>query len=101
MLRAVGSPKIDEFVDVILNPRFTQHRIGHQGSSHASDRKAVRPGSPKNVVGACRPPPAAIYWTMIVGFPGMCLRKIVVTALVRKSAEPPGGPPKTTEIVLS
>src|SRR5262245_58890255 len=53
----------------------------------------------KTWLAACRPPPAAIYWTMIVGFPEMCLRKIVVTALVRMSAEPPGGPPKTTEIV--
>src|SRR5262249_25949349 len=51
MLRTVRSPEIDEFVDVILNPRFTQHRVGYQGSSHAPDRKAVRSGSPKNVVG--------------------------------------------------
>src|SRR5215831_19398321 len=51
MLRAVRSPEIDEFVDVILNPRFTQHRVGYQGSSHAPDRKAVRSPSPINVVG--------------------------------------------------
>ena len=37
----------------------------------------------------------------MTGFPGRCLRRREVTAFVLRSAVPPGGPPKTTVIVLS
>ena len=39
--------------------------------------------------------------TTITGLPGMYLRKVLTTARVRRSAEPAGGPPRTTLIVLS
>src|SRR5580765_5637442 len=39
--------------------------------------------------------------TTIVGLPGTCLRRMLTTARVRISAEPAGGPPRTTLTVLS
>src|SRR5262245_37659749 len=47
---AIGSSKVDELVDIILNPRFSQNRVRNQSRSHVADRQPARAGLAIDVI---------------------------------------------------